>query len=164
MVTDKYFIWKSDQQFTLTNIQLIGYPIVLIITIIGMIVAFRMSSFKSKLVEFGIIYVIVMVPILLLVLLMFMNKWYGTPVLQLATMQTYILATIIFLLLLIGEVYVLGWMGVFVLIVPLMIMFLFKDLEESNVFWGIAKVLLMYGSIYGLMKWSLKIEERKSMN
>ena len=68
------------------------------------------------------------------------------------------------LLLLIGEVYVLGWMGVFVLIVPLMIMFLFKDLEESNVFWGIAKVLLMYGSIYGLMKWSLKIEERKSMN
>ncbi|HDR8052686.1 TPA: hypothetical protein QCY45_003530, partial [Bacillus cereus] len=44
------------------------------------------------------------------------------------------------------------------------IMFLFKDLEESSVFWGIAKVLLMYGSIYGLMKWSLKIEERKSMN
>ena len=97
MVTDKYFIWKSDQQFTLTNIQLIGYPIVLIITIIGMIVAFRMSSFKSKLVEFGIIYVIVMVPILLLVLLMFMNKWYGTPVLQLATMQTYILAQLSFI-------------------------------------------------------------------
>ena len=37
---------SPDQQFTLTNIQLIGYPIVLIITIIGMIVAFRMSSLK----------------------------------------------------------------------------------------------------------------------
>ena len=46
LVTDKYFIWKSDQQFTLTNVQLIGYPIVLIITIIGTIVAFRMSSLK----------------------------------------------------------------------------------------------------------------------
>ncbi len=123
-----------------------------------------MSSFKSKSVEFGIIYVIVMIPILLLVLLMFMNKWYGTPILQLSTMQTYILAVSIFLLLLIGEVYVLGWMGVLVLIVPLAIMFLFKDLEERNVFWGIAKILLMYGSIYGLMRWSLKIEERKSVN
>ena len=157
-------LFKSNQQFTLTNVQLIGYPIVLIITIIGTIFAFRMSSFKSKLVEFGIIYVIVMIPILLLVLLMFMNKWYGTPILQLSTMQTYILAVIIFLLLLIGEVYVLGWMGVAVLIVPLAIMFLFKDLEERNVFWGIAKILLMYGSIYGLMRWSLKIEERKSVN
>ncbi|MGM2058110.1 HAAS domain-containing protein, partial [Bacillus cereus group sp. BceL130] len=113
---------------------------------------------------FGIIYVIVMIPILLLVLLMFMNKWYGTPILQLSTIQTYILAVTIFLLLLIGEVYVLGWMGVLVLIVPLAIMFLFKDLEEKNVFWGIAKILLMYGSIYGLMRWSLKIEERKSVS
>ena len=120
-----------------------------------------MSSFKSKLVEFGIIYVIVMIPILLLVLLMFMNKWYGTPILQLSTMQTYILAVSIFLLLLIGEVYVLGWMGVLVLIVPLAIMFLFKDLEERNVFWGIAKILLMYGSIYGLMRWSLKLKKEK---
>ena len=65
------------------------------------------------------------------------------------------------LLLLIGEVYVLGWMGVLVLIVPLAIMFLFKDLEERNVFWGIAKILLMYGSIYGLMRWSLKLKKEK---
>lgn len=87
---------NPNQQFTLTNIQLIGYPIVLIITIIGTIVAFRMSSFKNKFVEFGIIYIIVMVPILLLVLLMFVDKWYGTPILQLSTMQTYILAASIF--------------------------------------------------------------------
>ena len=100
---------SPDQQFALTNVQLIGYPIVLIITIIGTIVAFRMS-FKSKLVEFGMIYVIVMVPILLLVLLMFMNKWYGTPVLQLATMQTYILAAIIFYyFLLVKYMFLAGW-------------------------------------------------------
>ncbi|MGE7869997.1 DUF1129 domain-containing protein [Bacillus paramycoides] len=152
---------NPNQQFTLTNVQLIGYPIVLMITIVGTIVAFRMSSFKSKLVEFGIIYMIVMVPILLLVLLMFIDKWYGTSVLQLTTIQTYILAAIIFLLLLIGEVYVLGWMGVLALIVPLVIMFIFKDLEERNIFWGIAKVLLMYGSLYGLMRWYIKIEEKK---
>ncbi|PFV85917.1 hypothetical protein COL05_02500 [Bacillus sp. AFS059628] len=155
---------NPNHEFTLTNVQLIGYPIVLMITIVGTIFAFRMSSFKSKIKEFSIIYVASLLPILLLVLLMFMNKWYGTPVLQLTTIQSYILAGIVLLVLLIGEVYVLGWMGVFVLTVPLTIMFLFKDLKESNVFWGIAKVLLMYGSIYGLMKWSLKIEERKSVN
>ena len=33
-----------------------------------------------------------MVPILLLVLLMFMDKWYGTPMLHLSAMQSYILA------------------------------------------------------------------------
>ena len=43
------------------------------ITIVGTIVAFKCLSFKSKLIEFGIIYVIVMVPILLLVLLMFIE-------------------------------------------------------------------------------------------
>ena len=60
----------------------------------------------------------------------------------------YILAVTIFLLLLIGEVYVLGWMGVAVLIVPLAIMFLFKDLEERNVFWGIAKDLYLCMEVY----------------
>ena len=46
-----------------------------------------------------------LLPILLLVLLMFMNKWYGTPVLQLTTMQSYILAGIVLLVLLIGEAF-----------------------------------------------------------
>ena len=155
---------NPNQQFTLTNVQVIGYPIVLTITIIGTVFAFRMSSFKSKSVEFGIIYVIVMIPILLLVLLMFMNKWYGTPILQLSTMQTYILAVSIFLLLLIGEVYVLGWMGVLVLIVPLAIMFLFKDLEERNVFWGIAKDITYVWKYIWINEMVLKIEERKSVN
>ena len=91
-----------------------------------------MSSFKSKLVEFGIIYVIVMIPILLLVLLMFMNKWYGTPVLQLTTMQSYILAGIILLVLLIGEAYILGWIGILAVIIPLLIMFVFKELGSKT--------------------------------
>ncbi|WP_026590133.1 DUF1129 domain-containing protein [Bacillus sp. UNC437CL72CviS29] len=155
---------NPNHQFALTNVQLIGYPIVLMITIIGTIIAFRMSSFKSKLKEFGIIYAIVMIPIVLLVLLMFVNKWYGTPVLQLSTMQSYILAAIIFLLLIIGEVYALGWIGIFVLIVPLSIMFAFKELGKQNPYWGVIEVLLMYASLYGLLRWSMKIEERKSVN
>lgn len=152
---------SPNHEFTLTNVQLIGYPIVLMITIVAIIFAFKMSSFKSKIKEFSIIYVAALLPILLLVLLMFMNKWYGTPVLQLTTMQSYILAGIVLLVLLIGEAFILGWIGILAVIVPLLIMFVFKELGKQNPYWGILEPLLLYGSLYVLMRWSLKNEEKK---
>ncbi|MED0988642.1 MULTISPECIES: DUF1129 domain-containing protein [Bacillus] len=155
---------NPNHEFTLTNVQLIGYPIVLMITIVGTIFAFKMSSFKSKIKEFSIIYVAALLPILLLVLLMFMNKWYGTPVLQLTTMQSYILAGFILLVLLIGEAYMLGWIGMLVVIIPLLIMFVFKELGKQNPYWGILEPLLLYGSLYVLMRWSLKNEEKKTVS
>ncbi|HDR7467650.1 DUF1129 domain-containing protein [Bacillus toyonensis] len=155
---------SPNHEFTLTNVQLIGYPIVLMITIVGIIFAFKMSSFKSKIKEFSIIYVAALLPILLLVLLMFMNKWYGTPVLQLTTIQSYILAGIVLLVLLIGEAYILGWIGMLVVIIPLLIMFVFKELGKQNPYWGILEPLFLYGSLYVLMRWSLKNEEQKTVN
>lgn len=134
------------------------------ITIVGIIFAFKMSSFKSKIKEFSIIYVAALLPILLLVLLMFMNKWYGTPVLQLTTMQSYILAGMVLLVLLIGEAYILGWIGILAVIVPLFIMFVFKELGKNNSYWGMLEPLFLYGSIYVLMRWSLKNEEKKTVS
>ncbi|PGU45189.1 DUF1129 domain-containing protein [Bacillus cereus] len=155
---------NPNHEFTLTNVQLIGYPIVLMITIVGTIFAFKISSFKSKIKGFSIIYVASLLPILLLVLLMFMNKWYGTPVLQLTTMQSYILAGVILLVLLIGEAYILGWIGILAVIVPLFIMFVFKGLGEKNPYWGMLESLLLYGSLYVLMRWSFKNEEKKTVS
>ncbi|HDX9649870.1 DUF1129 domain-containing protein [Bacillus wiedmannii] len=155
---------SPNHEFTLTNVQLIGYPIVLMITIVGIIFAFKMSSFKSKIKEFSILYVASLLPILLLVLLMFLNKWYGTPVLQLTTIQSYILAGVILLVLLIGEAYILGWIGILAVIVPLFIMFVFKGLGEKNPYWGMLEPLLLYGSLYVLMRWSLKNEEKKTIS
>ncbi|EOP35535.1 MULTISPECIES: DUF1129 domain-containing protein [Bacillus] len=155
---------SPNHELTLTNVQLIGYPIVLMITIVAIIFAFKMSSFKSKIKEFSIIYVAALLPILLLVLLMFMNKWYGTPVLQLTTMQSYILAGIVLLVLLIGEAFILGWIGILAVIVPLLIMFVFKELGKQNPYWGILEPLLLYGSLYVLMRWSLKNEEKKTVS
>lgn len=155
---------SPNHEFTLTNVQLIGYPIVLMITIVGIILAFKMSSFKRKIIEFGILYVASLLPILLLVLLIFLNKWYGTPVLQLTIIQSYILAGVILLVLLIGEAYILGWIGILAVIVPLFIMFVFRGLGEKNPYWGMLEPLLLYGSLYVLMRWSFKNEERKSVN
>ncbi|WP_342715608.1 DUF1129 domain-containing protein [Bacillus paramycoides] len=155
---------SPNHEFILTNVQLIGYPIVLMITIVGIIFAFKMSSFKSKIKEFSILYVAALLPILLLVLLMFMNKWYGTPVLQLTTIQSYILAGVILLVLLIGEAYILGWIGILAVIVPLFIMFVFKGLGEKSPYWGMLESLLLYGSLYVLMRWSLKNEEKKTVS
>ncbi|HHT7226933.1 DUF1129 domain-containing protein [Bacillus thuringiensis] len=155
---------SSNHEFVLTNVQLIGYPIILMVTVAGVIFAFKMSSFKSKIKEFSMIYVAALLPILLLVLLMFMNKWYGTPVLQLTTMQSYILAGIILLVLLIGEAYILGWIGILAVIIPLLIMFVFKELGKQNPYWGMLETLLLYGSLYVLMRWSLKNEEKKTVS
>ncbi|WP_144506723.1 DUF1129 domain-containing protein [Bacillus mycoides] len=155
---------SPNHEFILTNVQLIGYPIVLMITVVGTIFAFKMSSFKSKLKEFSILYLASMIPILLLVLLIFMNKWYGTSMLHLSAMQSYILAGIIFIVLLVAEVYILGWIGILAVIVPLLIMFVFKELGKQNPYWGMVEPLLLCGSLYVLMRWYLKIEERKSIN
>ncbi|WP_265937951.1 DUF1129 domain-containing protein [Bacillus thuringiensis] len=155
---------SSNHEFVLTNVQLIGYPIILMVTVAGVIFAFKMSSFKSKIKEFSIIYVAALLPILLLVLLMFMNKWYGTPVLQLTTMQSYILAGIILLVLLIGEAYILGWIGILAVIIPLLIMFVFKELGKQNPYWGMLEPLLLYGSLYVLMRWSFKNKEEKTVS
>ncbi|EEL69260.1 hypothetical protein BW897_03265 [Bacillus cereus] len=155
---------NPNHEFTLTNVQLIGYPIVLMITVVGTIFAFKMSSFKSKLKEFSILYLASMIPILLLVLLIFMNKWYGTPMLHLSAMQSYILAVTILIVLLVAEAYILGWIGILAVIIPLLIMFVFKELGKQNPYLGILEPLLLYGSLYVLMRWSLKNEERKSIN
>lgn len=143
---------SPNHEFVLTNVQLIGYPIVLMVTVAGIIFAFKMSSFKSKIKEFSIIYVAALLPILLLVLLMFMNKWYGTPVLQLTTMQSYILAGTILIVLLVAEAFILGWIGILVVIIPLLIMFVFKELGKQNPYWGMLEPLLLYGSLYVLMR------------
>ncbi|HDR7791765.1 TPA: DUF1129 domain-containing protein [Bacillus luti] len=155
---------SPNHEFLLTNVQLVGYPIVLMVTVAGIIFAFKMSSFKSKIKEFSIIYVAALLPILLLVLLMFMNKWYGTPVLQLTTMQSFILAGTILIVLLVAEAFILGWIGILAVIIPLLIMFVFKELGKQNPYWGMLEPLLLYGSLYVLMRWSFKNEERKSVN
>ncbi|MGE6538381.1 DUF1129 domain-containing protein [Bacillus luti] len=155
---------SPNHEFILTNVQLIGYPIVLMVTVAGIIFAFKMSSFKSKIKEFSIIYVAALLPILLLVLLMFMNKWYGTSVLQLTTMQSFILAGTILIVLLVAEAFILGWIGILAVIIPLLIMFVFKELGKQNTYWGMLEPLLLYGSLYVLMRWSFKNEERKSVN
>ncbi|EEK77242.1 DUF1129 domain-containing protein [Bacillus cereus] len=155
---------SPNHEFVLTNVQLIGYPIVLMVTVAGIIFAFKMSSFKSKIKEFSIIYVAALLPILLLVLLIFMNKWYGTPVLQLTTMQSFILAGTILIVLLVAEAFILGWIGILAVIIPLLIMFVFKELGKQNPYWGMLEPLLLYGSLYVLMRWSFKNEERKSVN
>ncbi|MGH0428480.1 DUF1129 domain-containing protein [Bacillus hominis] len=155
---------SPNHEFVLTNVQLIGYPIVLMVTVAGIIFAFKMSSFKSKIKEFSIIYVAALLPILLLVLLMFMNKWYGTPVLQLTTMQSFILAGTILIVLLVAEVFILGWIGILAVIIPLLIMFVFKELGKQTPYWGMLEPLLLYGSLYVLMRWSLKNEEKKTVS
>ncbi|MES9705156.1 hypothetical protein ABWK26_20015, partial [Bacillus toyonensis] len=82
----------------------------------------------------------------------------------LTTIQSNILAGIVLLVLLIGEAYILGWIGMLVVIIPLLIMFVFKELGKQNPYWGILEPLLLYGSLYVLMRWSLKNEEQKTVN
>ncbi|MGF9962944.1 HAAS domain-containing protein [Bacillus rhizoplanae] len=155
---------NSNHQLTISNVDLIGYSIVLLLSIIVTVVALKMSSFKSKLIEFGIIYVMVMIPILLLVLIKFVDKWIGIPIIQLSGLQSFILAGIILLVLIIIDFYLLRWIGVLTTILPISIMFIFEGLAKQSLYWNILQMFLAYGSLALLFLWYSKMEDKKSKN
>ncbi|MGG0188292.1 DUF1129 domain-containing protein [Bacillus rhizoplanae] len=153
---------NPNHHLTISNVDLIGYPIILLLSIIITVVALKMSSFKSKLIEFSIIYVMVMIPILLLVLIKFVDKWMGIPIIQLSGSQSFILAGIIFLVLIIINFYLLRWIGVLTMILPISVMFIFEGLAKQNLYWSILQMFLAYGSLALLFLWDNKMENIKN--
>ncbi|WP_440602677.1 DUF1129 domain-containing protein [Bacillus sp. GB_SG_008] len=153
---------NPNHHLTISNVDLIGYPIILLLSIIITVVALKMSSFKSKLIEFSIIYVMVMIPILLLVLIKFVDKWMGIPIIQLSGSQSFILAGIIFLVLIIIDFYLLRWIGVLTIILPISVMFIFEGLAKQNLYWSILQMFLAYGSLALLFLWYNKMENIKN--
>ncbi|CAG9610957.1 hypothetical protein BACCIP111899_00129 [Bacillus rhizoplanae] len=153
---------NPNHHLTISNVDLIGYPIILLLSIIVTVVALKMSSFKSKLIEFSIIYVMVMIPILLLVLIKFVDEWMGIPIIQLSESQSFILAGIIFLVLIIINFYLLRWIGVLTIILPISVMFIFEGLAKQNLYWSIPQMFLAYGSLALLFLWYNKMENKKN--
>ncbi|SFI56138.1 MULTISPECIES: DUF1129 domain-containing protein [unclassified Bacillus (in: firmicutes)] len=148
---------NTEKPVTVSLISLIGYPIILFLMIAGMIFAFRSSSFQSKLREFSIIYVVMaVIPMVLLVGLMLLDKQYGTPFLSLSSVQSYILGFLLFVVAIIINFRLNSWIGVLTLVVLLFIMFLFEYLGINNTDWGFLEPILLYGSLALLMMWDSK--------
>ncbi|MDP7976959.1 DUF1129 domain-containing protein [Bacillus multifaciens] len=148
---------NAGKPFTVSLINLIGYPIVLFLMIAGMIFAFRSSSFQSKLREFSIIYVVTaVIPMVLLVGLMLLNKQYGTPFFSLTSTQSYILGFLLFAAAIIINFRLNSWMGVLTLFVLLFIMFVFEYFKINNTGWGNLEPIVSYGSLVLLMMWDSK--------
>ncbi|MEI4829050.1 DUF1129 domain-containing protein [Bacillus sp. FJAT-53711] len=148
---------NAEKPFTVSLISLIGYPIILFLMIAGMIFTFRSSSFQSKLREFSIIYVVMaIIPMVLLVGLMLLDKKYGTPFFSLSSAQSYVLGFLLFAAAIIINFRLNSWMGILTLFVVLSIMFIFEYFKINNTAWGSLEPVLLYGSLVLLMMWDSK--------
>ncbi|PEY41505.1 hypothetical protein CN354_06755 [Bacillus cereus] len=139
-------------------ISLIGYPIVLAVSIPMGIIAFRKSAFiTSKLKEFSILYICIsLLPVALIVLVMLLNKWYEPPLFYLSSMQSYLLGGLLLCVLAIINMRLARWMGLLQVAVLFTIMFAFECTAIKDTNFGALEPLFLYGSLIVLMKIDLK--------
>ncbi|UYX55450.1 DUF1129 domain-containing protein [Bacillus thuringiensis] len=139
-------------------IQCIGYSFTLMLAVIGPNFLLRKMTFVASFTKtwFSMWSLVMIAPMFLLGAVTILDVIYPTKMITFTQMQSYILAGIILIVLLVAEAYILGWIGILAVIIPLLIMFVFKELGKQNPYWGMVEPLLLYGSLYVLMRWSLK--------
>nr|WP_113708512.1 MULTISPECIES: DUF1129 domain-containing protein [Bacillus cereus group] len=147
-----------NEPVSISLISLIGYPIVLAVSIPMGIIAFRKSAFiTSKLKEFSIIYICIsLLPIALIVFVMLLNKWYGPPLFYLSPVQSYLLGGLLLCVVAIINLRLASWMGLLQVGVLFTIMFVFECTAIKDTNFGALEPLFLYGSLILLMKIDLK--------
>lgn len=149
---------SMNESVSISLISIIGYPIVLAISIPIGLVAFRKSAFiASKLKEFSILYIcITILPIVLIVCIMLLNKWYEPPLFYLSSVQSYIVGGLLLFVAAIINIRLGSWMGLILLVVLFSIMFVFECTGIKDTKFEALEPLFLYGSLILLMKIDLK--------
>ncbi|WP_459499662.1 DUF1129 domain-containing protein [Bacillus sp. C1] len=155
----------TDEAVFVSLISLIGYPIVLAISIPMGLIAFRKSTFiTSKLKEFSILYIcIAILPIILIVCIMLLNKWYEPPLFYLSPLQSYILGGLLLFLAAIINMRLAGWMGLLLVVILFTIMFVFECTAIKDTKFDVLEPVFLYGSLILLMNIDLKKTETSKM-
>lgn len=154
-----------NEPASISFISIIGYPIILAISILLGIISFRKSAFlKSKLKEFSILYIgIILLPIGLIVFIMLLNKWYEPPLFYLSSVQSYILGGLLLFILAIMNMCLASWMGLLQVVVLFTVMFIFQCTAVKDTNLSALEPIFLYGSLIVLMKIDLK-RTRKEIN
>ena len=117
---------NPNHEFMLTNIQLIGYPIVLMI--VGGILFLRGASFQRSMLKKGLLLFGAVILTYLPVLIMFLKDWYSFPSYEVPQLGRYLIGGVMLVITTIVNVRSLGWSGLFVLGIPIFMIVMVEQL------------------------------------
>ncbi|MDP7976958.1 DUF1129 domain-containing protein [Bacillus multifaciens] len=127
-----------NEPYKVSVISFIGYPLIVCFILIGNVLFARNMLFQNNKWNRNIVLTIMAItPILLSLTLMFSNEWYGTTLFEIAGQLRYIIGITLFVLAAIINIRFIGWSGLFILIVMILAPFLFDQLRDRNLYWGI---------------------------
>src|SRR5690554_2717760 len=125
-------------------VTIIGFPITYLFALIMMLMAIRQSSFKSKWLGFGIIYVYAILILASFIGVIITDKLWGEPIIELAqtgTILTGVLSILIFILL---AVFLKTWLFIFLPIIILGPQALLNILNVTNPLFHILGLVVSY--------------------
>ncbi|WP_368906090.1 DUF1129 domain-containing protein [Bacillus wiedmannii] len=156
----------NNGMLQISLIQCIGYSFTLIVAVISPNFLLRKMTFVTSFTKtwFSMWFLVMIAPMFLIGVVTILDVIYPTKMFTFTQTQSYILAGAIFIITVAINIYFEGWFKNLYLIIPLSIILLFKTFTSEDLMPMLFQIICLYGSIYGLMKWSLKIEERKSIN
>ncbi|HDR3648184.1 DUF1129 domain-containing protein [Bacillus cereus group sp. Bce001] len=117
-----------NEPYTISLIGLIGYPVILLLMIVGGILFLRGTSFQRSMLKKGLLLFGAVILTYLPILIMFLNNWYSFPLYELPQLGRYLIGGVMLLITTIVNVRSLGWIGLLVLGIPIFMIFMVEQI------------------------------------
>ncbi len=117
-----------NEPYTISLIGLIGYPIILVLMIVGGILFLRGASFQRSMLKKGLLLFGAVILTYLPVLIMFLKDWYSFPSYEVPQLGRYLIGGVMLVITTIVNVRSLGWSGLFVLGIPIFMIVMVEQL------------------------------------
>lgn len=117
-----------NEPYTISLIGLIGYPVILLLMIVGGILFLRGASFQRRMLKKGLLLFGAVILTYLPILIMFLKDWYSFPLYELPQLGRYLIGGVMLLITTIVNVRSLGWIGLLVLGIPIFMIFVVEQI------------------------------------
>ncbi|MCC2391819.1 DUF1129 domain-containing protein [Bacillus pacificus] len=117
-----------NEPYTISLIGLIGYPVILLLMIMGGVLFLRGASFQRSMLKKGLLLFGAVILTYLPILIMFLKGWYSFPLYELPQLGKYLIGGVMLLITTIVNVRSLGWIGLLVLGIPIFMIFMVEQI------------------------------------
>ncbi|WP_263703365.1 DUF1129 domain-containing protein [Bacillus thuringiensis] len=134
-------------------IQCVGYSLSLILVVIGPNFLLRKMTFVTSFTKtwFSMWFLVMIAPMFLMGVVTILDVIYPTKMFTFTETQSYILAGAIFIITVAVNMYFEGWFKNLYLIIPLLIMLLFKTFTSEDLVPMLFQIICLYGSLFVLI-------------
>ncbi len=117
-----------NEPYTISLIGLIGYPVILLLMIMGGVLFLRGASFQRSMLKKGLLLFGAVILTYLPILIMFLKGWYSLPLYELPQLGRYLIGGVMLLITTIVNVRSLGWIGLLVLGILIFMIFMVEQI------------------------------------